>query len=412
VIVSEVLKIRFRYGSGREEVPSSESVIKCACVCVCVCVSSTLVRFNETRAMMIAFKSSSASAAAAALVSLRRTPCKGERTRIIVRGRRSEENDDDDDFEISSEIDRVYVRRDRAEYAERENVEFNDPPRDGGEDTVVVGTLFEGEQKAREENDYERWERETPREQRRKFERLGEVGAKGNATKKNDFKIGEKEIDEKFLSNVMLYLFKNDDKNLPAHLFLTKVKNELSLDAYKALLVGCGRANKWALCEQIIDFVKNENKFKNNSNNNSNNSKSNDDDSVITANWFVAIIEARMNEKEYERAAECFEKMFEFKCQPSGATIELFARFTDFEFLFDDELKERTKDIYEWLVETDAGKALWPTYFGELGVDNLPGKNSQNGGGITKTIKVAMETQDLDLSGDIEKLQQKLSDFY
>ena len=36
MIVSEVLKIRFRYGSGREEVPSSESVIKCACVCVCV----------------------------------------------------------------------------------------------------------------------------------------------------------------------------------------------------------------------------------------------------------------------------------------------------------------------------------------------------------------------------------------
>ena len=53
-------------------------------------------------------------------------------------------------------------------------------------------------------------------------------------------------------------------------------------------------------------------------------------------------------------------------------------------------------------------KALWPTYFGEAGVDNLPGKNAGN----TKTIRVAMEALDVDLGGDIEKLQDKLSDFY
>ena len=102
-----------------------------------------------------------------------------------------------------------------------------------------------------------------------------------------------------------------------------------------------------------------------------------------------------------------FEKMFEFKCHPSGAAIESFARFTDFEYEFDEELKERTRDIYEWLVDTDAGKALWPTYFGEAGVDNLPGRILE--------IQRPYEWQwkpDVDLGGDIEKLQDKLSDFY
>lgn len=245
-------------------------------------------------------------------------------------------------------------------------------------------------------NDYEEWEKNVSKEARKKWNDVSkEIG------EETTFTVGKKDLDEKFLSEVLLYLFKSNDQNVPAHLFLNKIKRSMTLDGYKAILVGCGRANKWELCEQIIDFVKKETKES---------EKESSLDGIVTANWFVAIIDARIKEKSFADVASCFEKMFEFKCQPSGAAIESFARFTDFEYEFDDDLKEREKDIYEWLVDTDAGKALWPTYFGEAGVDNLPGKNSKSG--KTKTIRVAMEAMDVDLGGDIEKLQEKLSDFY
>lgn len=245
-------------------------------------------------------------------------------------------------------------------------------------------------------DDYEEWEKNVSKEARKKWNDVSkEIG------EETTFTVGKKDLDEKFLSEVLLYLFKSNDQNVPAHLFLNKVKRSMTLDGYKAILVGCGRANKWELCEQIIDFVKKETKES---------EKETSLDGIVTANWFVAIIDARIKEKSFADVASCFEKMFEFKCQPSGAAIESFARFTDFEYEFDDDLKERAKDIYEWLVDTDAGKALWPTYFGEAGVDNLPGKNSKSG--KTKTIRVAMEAMDVDLGGDIEKLQEKLSDFY
>ena len=244
--------------------------------------------------------------------------------------------------------------------------------------------------------DYEEWEKNISKEARKKWNDVSkEIG------EETTFTVGKKDLDEKFLSEVLLYLFKSNDQNVPAHLFLNKIKRSMTLDGYKAILVGCGRANKWELCEQIIDFVKKETKES---------EKESSLDGIVTANWFVAIIDARIKEKSFADVASCFEKMFEFKCQPSGAAIESFARFTDFEYEFDDDLKERAKDIYEWLVDTDAGKALWPTYFGEGGVDNLPGKNSKSG--KTKTIRVAMEAMDVDLGGDIEKLQEKLSDFY
>ena len=244
--------------------------------------------------------------------------------------------------------------------------------------------------------DYEEWEKNISKEARKKWNDVSkEIG------EETTFTVGKKDLDEKFLSEVLLYLFKSNDQNVPAHLFLNKIKRSMTLDGYKAILVGCGRANKWELCEQIIDFVKKETKES---------EKESSLDGIVTANWFVAIIDARIKEKSFADVASCFEKMFEFKCQPSGAAIESFARFTDFEYEFDDDLKERAKDIYEWLVDTDAGKALWPTYFGEAGVDNLPGKNSKSG--KTKTIRVAMEAMDVDLGGDIEKLQEKLSDFY
>jgi len=245
-------------------------------------------------------------------------------------------------------------------------------------------------------DDYEEWEKNVSKEARKKWNDVSkEIG------EETTFTVGKKDLDEKFLSEVLLYLFKSNDQNVPAHLFLNKIKRSMTLDGYKAILVGCGRANKWELCEQIIDFVKKETKES---------EKESSLDGIVTANWFVAIIDARIKEKSFADVASCFEKMFEFKCQPSGAAIESFARFTDFEYEFDDDLKERAKDIYEWLVDTDAGKALWPTYFGEAGVDNLPGKNSKSG--KTKTIRVAMEAMDVDLGGDIEKLQEKLSDFY
>ena len=247
-----------------------------------------------------------------------------------------------------------------------------------------------------EEDDYEKWQKNTSPEARKKWNDVSK-----RSGEETTFKVGAQDLDEKFLSEVLLYLFKSNDQNVPAHLFLNKIKRSMTLDGYKAILVGCGRANKWELCEQIIDFVKKENKEK---------ETDSSLDGILTANWFVAIIDARIKEKSFADVASCFEKMFEFKCQPSGAAIESFARFTDFEYEFDEDLKERTRDIYEWLVDTDAGKALWPTYFGEAGVDNLPGKNLKNG--KTKTIRVAMEAMDVDLGGDIDKLQQKLSDFY
>ena len=243
-------------------------------------------------------------------------------------------------------------------------------------------------------NDYDEWQKNTSKEARKKWNDVSKRNGE-----ETTFKVGRQDVDEKFLSEVLLYLFKSNDQKVPAHLFLNKIKRSMTLDGYKAILVGCGRANKWELCEQIIDFVKKENKE---------DQKDASLDGIVTANWFVAIIDARIKEKSFADVASCFEKMFEFKCHPSGAAIESFARFTDFEYEFDEELKERTRDIYEWLVDTDAGKALWPTYFGEAGVDNLPGKNAGN----TKTIRVAMEALDVDLGGDIEKLQDKLSDFY
>jgi hypothetical protein len=252
------------------------------------------------------------------------------------------------------------------------------------------------EKEEEEEDDYEKWQKSTTPEARKKWNDVSK-----RSGEETTFKVGAQDLDEKFLSEVLLYLFKSNDQNVPAHLFLNKIKRSMTLDGYKAILVGCGRANKWELCEQIIDFVKKENKEK---------ETDSSLDGIVTANWFVAIIDARIKEKSFADVASCFEKMFEFKCQPSGAAIESFARFTDFEYEFDEDLKERTRDIYEWLVDTDAGKALWPTYFGEVGVDNLPGKNSKNG--KTKTIRVAMEAMDVDLGGDIDKLQQKLSDFY
>ena len=254
----------------------------------------------------------------------------------------------------------------------------------------------EEEEEEEEEDDYEKWQKSTTPEARKKWNDVSK-----RSGEETTFKVGAQDLDEKFLSEVLLYLFKSNDQNVPAHLFLNKIKRSMTLDGYKAILVGCGRANKWELCEQIIDFVKNENKEK---------ETDSSLDGIVTANWFVAIIDARIKEKSFADVASCFEKMFEFKCQPSGAAIESFARFTDFEYEFDEDLKERTRDIYEWLVDTDAGKALWPTYFGEVGVDNLPGKNSKNG--KTKTIRVAMEAMDVDLGGDIDKLRQKLSDFY
>ena len=101
-------------------------------------------------------------------------------------------------------------------------------------------------------DDYEEWEKNVSKEARKKWNDVSkEIG------EETTFTVGKKDLDEKFLSEVLLYLFKSNDQNVPAHLFLNKIKRSMTLDGYKAILVGCGRANKWELCKQIIENIKN-----------------------------------------------------------------------------------------------------------------------------------------------------------
>ena len=141
-------------------------------------------------------------------------------------------------------------------------------------------------------NDYDEWQKNTSKEARKKWNDVSKRNGE-----ETTFKVGRQDVDEKFLSEVLLYLFKSNDQKVPAHLFLNKIKRSMTLDGYKAILVGCGRANKWELCEQIIDFVKKENKE---------DQKDASLDGIVTANWFVAIIDARIKEKSFADVASCF----------------------------------------------------------------------------------------------------------
>ena len=84
-------------------------------------------------------------------------------------------------------------------------------------------------------DDYEEWEKNVSKEARKKWNDVSkEIG------EETTFTVGKKDLDEKFLSEVLLYLFKSNDQNVPAHLFLNKIKRSMTLDGYKAILVGCG----------------------------------------------------------------------------------------------------------------------------------------------------------------------------
>jgi hypothetical protein len=72
--------------------------------------------------------------------------------------------------------------------------------------------------------------------------------------------------------------------------------------------------------------------------------------------------------------------------------------------------KDRVKEIAEWLSESDAGRALWHIHFGRPMAENQPGAP----GTLTpnRTISVALESEDVDIYGDIDKLREQLKDFY
>ena len=72
--------------------------------------------------------------------------------------------------------------------------------------------------------------------------------------------------------------------------------------------------------------------------------------------------------------------------------------------------KDRVKEIAEWLSESDAGRALWHIHFGRPMAENQPGAP----GTLTpnRTITVALESEDVDIYGDIDKLREQLKDFY
>jgi hypothetical protein len=72
--------------------------------------------------------------------------------------------------------------------------------------------------------------------------------------------------------------------------------------------------------------------------------------------------------------------------------------------------RDKVREIAGWLSESDAGKALWHVHFGNPAEEFQPGAP----GALTpnRTISVALESGDIDLYGDIDKLRDKLKDFY
>jgi len=91
-----------------------------------------------------------------------------------------------------------------------------------------------------------------------------------------------------------------------------------------------------------------------------------------------------------------------------GLTVN--ARKQDAEPFMTQAQRDRVREIAEWLATSDAGRALWHVHFGDPTAQYQPGAP----GTVTpsRTISVAMESEDIDLYGDIDKLREKLKDFY
>ena len=74
------------------------------------------------------------------------------------------------------------------------------------------------------------------------------------------------------------------------------------------------------------------------------------------------------------------------------------------------EQRERVKEIGRWLADSDAGQALWHIHFGNPAEEHTPGAP-----GTLKpdrTINVALDSDSVDIYGDIDKLREQLKDFY
>jgi hypothetical protein len=74
------------------------------------------------------------------------------------------------------------------------------------------------------------------------------------------------------------------------------------------------------------------------------------------------------------------------------------------------EQKARVREISLWLGTSDAGQALWKIHFGDPFQPfqpGAPGTVQPN-----RTVSVAVESENIDIFGDIDKLREQLKDFY
>ena len=72
--------------------------------------------------------------------------------------------------------------------------------------------------------------------------------------------------------------------------------------------------------------------------------------------------------------------------------------------------KRRVREVSTWLGMSDAGQALWRVHFGDPFTPfqpGAPGTVQPN-----RTVSVAVESENIDIFGDIDKLREQLKDFY
>ena len=209
----------------------------------------------------------------------------------------------------------------------------------------------------------------------------------------DDFVVGAKPLDEKMLSQLMLQLLQNHTRGVPAAALLEKVKDDMCLDGYKSVLVGIGRTRQWALAREVVEWVRAQGI-----------EQGKKGSEVLTSNWFVALIRRRVDDEEWEAAVEVFEYMRDFGGVPSGECIEMFAEVTDHEPSMNAMTVRRCRSLAQWLANSDAGQALWHLSFGTPGMDKPEVTPS-------KSVRVAMPTEEVDIDGDIDKLREQFKDY-
>jgi len=213
------------------------------------------------------------------------------------------------------------------------------------------------------------------------------------AGRSDDFVVGAKPLDEKMLSRVMLQLLQNHTRGIPAAALLDKVKSDMCLDGYKSVLVGIGRTRQWALAREVVTWVRAQGI-----------EQGDKGSEVLTSNWFVALMRRRVDDKEWEAAVEVFEYMRDFGGIPSGECIDMFAQVTDNEASMNAITVRRCRSLAEWLAASDAGKALWHLSFGTPGMDIPEVRPS-------KSVRIAMPTEEFDINGDIDKLREQFKEY-